>query len=83
MKQQKRGRGSRPGGRVAMESRPGGRFAFFREAWSEYKKVVWPSRRDTVRLTAIVVVISVTLGLILGGIDFGFTRLIDILAGVG
>jgi preprotein translocase subunit SecE len=72
---------SGPTGRNVRETRTGGRFAFFRETWSEYKKVVWPSRRDIVRLTLIVIVLTVILGLILGGIDLGFTRLIDFIGG--
>ncbi|MBI2854581.1 MAG: preprotein translocase subunit SecE [Chloroflexi bacterium] len=56
-------------------------FAFIGEMISEFKKVVWPSRRELVRLTLIVIAITVALGLILGGIDFVFTRLITLLGG--
>ena len=73
----------RPVGRTASEARAGGRFAFFRETWSEYRKVVWPTRRDTVRLTGIVIALTITLGIILGGIDYGFARLVEFIGGAG
>jgi len=43
----------------------------------ELRKVVWPSRQDTVHLTIVVVVVSVIIGLILGGIDLGFAWVVD------
>ncbi|MBI2858741.1 MAG: preprotein translocase subunit SecE [Chloroflexi bacterium] len=54
---------------------------FFVQTFSEFKKVVWPSRQEATRLTAIVIAITASLGIILGAIDFGFTRLIGILGG--
>jgi preprotein translocase subunit SecE len=36
-----------------------------RETRSELRKVVWPTREETTRLTIVVVAISVTIGLIL------------------
>lgn len=55
--------------------------SFFRETWSEFKKVVWPTRNETVRLTAIVIAITAALGLILGGIDLVFLKLVGFLGG--
>jgi preprotein translocase subunit SecE len=46
---------------------------------SELKKVTWPTKEETTRLTILVVAVSVTIGIILGVIDFGFTRLFDLL----
>ncbi|MBI2958515.1 MAG: preprotein translocase subunit SecE [Chloroflexi bacterium] len=60
-----------------------GATAFFTETWGEFKKVVWPSRKETVRLTSIVIAITVSLGLILGGVDWLFTRLVGLLGGTG
>jgi len=51
----------------------------FGETASELRKVVWPSRRDAINLTIIVIIISVAVGLILGVIDLGFSRLIQML----
>lgn len=36
-----------------------------RETRSELRKVVWPTREETIRLTAVVIVISLIIGLIL------------------
>jgi preprotein translocase SecE subunit len=43
---------------------------------SELAQVVWPSFRNVFRLTVLVVLISIIVGVYLGGLDAGFTRLI-------
>jgi preprotein translocase subunit SecE len=50
---------------------------FFLDIWSELKKVVWPTRDDVVYLTAVVVVVTIILGAILGGIDIAFGWFIE------
>jgi len=45
---------------------------FFHETWSELKKVVWPTRKQATNLTMIVIAVSAAMGLLLGGLDFGF-----------
>ncbi len=47
----------------------------------ELRKVVWPSRRETLRLTLVVIVVCVIVGAILGVLDFGFTNLFQFLIG--
>jgi preprotein translocase subunit SecE len=37
----------------------------FRETRSELRKVVWPTREETIRLTVVVITISLIIGLIL------------------
>ncbi len=44
---------------------------------SELRKVVWPSRPDTMHLTVVVLVVSVVIGAFLGGIDLGFAWLVE------
>ena len=39
---------------------------------AEMKKVVWPSRRQTIQYTIIVIVLSVGLALLLGALDYVF-----------
>ncbi len=39
---------------------------------AELKKVTWPSRREVANLTTVVVVISLLLGLVMGGADLFF-----------
>jgi len=53
------------------------RLRFIGETITELKKVVWLSRREVIYLSTLVLVISVTAGLILGAIDFGFTALVE------
>jgi len=50
---------------------------FLGEVRLEIKKVNWPTRSQTLRYTLIVVGISVAVAIFLGGIDFGFTTVIN------
>ncbi len=52
---------------------------FFREVIEELRRVTWPDRKTLVRLTSVVVLVSLSLGLFLGGLDILFTRLIELL----
>jgi len=54
-----------------------GRFRFITDAISELRKVTWPSREETKRLTTMVVIISVAMGIFLGLIDEVFSTVID------
>jgi len=49
--------------------------AYFQEAKAELKKVIWPTKQDVVRMTILIVVVSVLVGAFVGGLDFGFTNL--------
>jgi len=44
---------------------------------SELRKVVWPSRPDTIHLTVVVLIVSVIIGSFLGGVDLGFAWLVE------
>ena len=50
---------------------------FIKEAKNELMKVVWPSRRETIRMTLGVIIISVLVAVILGAADFGLTKLFE------
>lgn len=50
---------------------------FIRDVVSELRKVTWPTRQEATRLTAIVVIVSVALGVFLGGVDYVFYWLIN------
>lgn len=54
-------------------------FTFIKEVRTELAKVTWPTRPETIRLTIIVIAISVGLGLYLGGLDMLFTQLLKLL----
>jgi preprotein translocase SecE subunit len=44
---------------------------------SELRKVVWPSRQDTLHLTVVVLVVSVAIGAALGGLDVSFAWMVE------
>jgi preprotein translocase subunit SecE len=50
-----------------------------RDTRSELRKVTWPDRDTTRNLTLLVIGVSVILGLLLGGIDFGLLKLFEAL----
>lgn len=52
-------------------------FAYFRETKEELKHVTWPSRKQTLTYTALVIVISIVISLYLGVFDALFTKLIS------
>lgn len=56
-------------------------FRFLVEVKNELGKVTWPSREDTIKLTSIVIGISIGVGLYLGALDLVFTELLKILIG--
>ena len=63
--------------RMVTTKRSGSRFRFIGETIAELKKVVWLSRREAIYLTVLVLIVSITVGLVLGVIDYGFTNLIN------
>lgn len=54
-------------------------FRFFGEVYSELKRVTWPTKEETFRLTIMVIIISAIIGVFLGLIDMGFSRLIKLM----
>ncbi len=55
---------------------------FVREVRSELRKCAWPSQRETVNLTAVVLAFSIAVGLFLGGADFLFQELFRFVLGL-
>ena len=53
------------------------KFGFAGEVIGELKKVVWLSKREAAYLTGLVLLVSIVTGAVLGGLDYGFTNLID------
>ena len=51
--------------------------SFISDTVAELKKVTWLSWNEALRLTALVLGISIVVGLILGGLDYGFSALIN------
>lgn len=52
---------------------------FLQEVVSELKKVTWPTREETIKLTAVVIAISVVVGLFIGGLDALFLSITGII----
>jgi preprotein translocase subunit SecE len=52
------------------------RFTFFNDVIAELKKVTWPTRQETIRLTLIVIGMCLVMGALLGIIDYGFSELV-------
>jgi len=52
--------------------------AFLLQVIEELKKVTWPTRQEIVRLTATVILVSVIVGVFIGGLDFIFTSLLQV-----
>jgi preprotein translocase subunit SecE len=50
---------------------------FFREVKVELKKVTWPSRKQTMGSTVVVLVLVIIISLFLGVVDFGLSSLIQ------
>ena len=53
--------------------------AFLRQVRQELKKVDWPSREKTAKLTILVIGASVVVGTYIGGLDAAFTYLLTYL----
>ena len=61
-----------------MPSKAVQRFKFIGEIIAELKKVVWLKwPHEVLYLTVLVLIIAVTVGLVLGVIDYGFTKLVN------
>ncbi|HEY95263.1 MAG TPA: preprotein translocase subunit SecE [Dehalococcoidia bacterium] len=49
----------------------------FSDIVAEMKKVTWLSRRELIYLTGLVLLVTVVMALLLGVLDFGFTKLVN------
>lgn len=48
---------------------------FLKEVKEELVKVAWPTREQTIRYTILVIIVTVAVGLFLGGLDYILTIL--------
>lgn len=51
--------------------------SYIQESYQEIHRVNWPTRKETVRLTLIVIGISIGVAIFLGILDFVFTYLLE------
>ncbi|MGB0733098.1 MAG: preprotein translocase subunit SecE, partial [Pontibacterium sp.] len=57
-------------GFVALQTAKGQAFySMFKESKAEIRKVVWPSRQETLQMTGLVVVVVLVMALVLWGVD--------------
>ena len=49
---------------------------FLRDVRSEVKKVTWPTRKETLASTAVVIIAVVIIAIYLGLVDLGFSKLV-------
>lgn len=54
---------------------------YFKDARSEFKKVVWPSRKQVVNNTIVVIVALVVSGIAIWALDTGFGSLLMLMLG--
>ena len=54
---------------------------FVSDAIGELRRVTWPTRQETFRLTWMVIIIAGAIGLFLGLVDVGFSRLFEVVLG--
>ena len=47
------------------------------EAWSELKKVAWPTRQTVLNLTLIVIAVSIAVGAYIAVLDLGLKTVVD------
>ena len=52
---------------------------YFYEAKEELEKVTWPTRRETLTSTAIVIAVSIGTAAFLGALDFGLNKALSAL----
>ena len=51
----------------------------FKNMWHELKKVSWPTRKDLMSYTLIVICFMVLMGVVIGLLDMGASKLIQLL----
>ena len=62
-----------------MADRPNIAPGFLGNVQDELKKVTWPSRKNVVRLTLVVIIISLIIGFYVGIIDILLAKVLDFL----
>ena len=54
---------------------------FLDEAKTELKKVTWPTRKQAIASTAVVIVVVIILSIFLSLVDLGLTKMIKLILG--
>ena len=51
-------------------------FLYLKQVKTEVKKINWPTRKQTIRYSLVVVAISAVIAVFLGGLDYTFSNLL-------
>ncbi|WP_019677779.1 preprotein translocase subunit SecE [Arsukibacterium perlucidum] len=71
-------------GVVAGQTNKGRTFInFAKESRSEIRKVVWPTRQETMQTTLVVIIATIIMGLLLWGLDAILLRVVSFFTGLG
>lgn len=50
---------------------------YFKDSWIELTKVSWPTRKQALQLTIIVVIFSIVVAGFIGAVDYGFGQILE------
>jgi|TARA_B100001971_G_C18194712_1_gene540748 preprotein translocase subunit SecE len=50
---------------------------YIRDSREELRKVTWPTKQQTINSTILVVIVSIVIAAFLGGLDYGFNKLLE------
>jgi len=53
--------------------------SYLLQSKDEFKKIIWPTRNEAIRLTIVVIITSVLIGMLLTVIDLGLAKAVDTL----
>ncbi len=56
------------------------RSGFFKNLKAEFKKIIWPEKRDVAKQTLLIIVVTVILGVLIKLLDTGIQALIGLIA---
>jgi len=60
---------------VAKRKKTNAVYRFYRETMAELRKVSWPTKKEAISLTKLVIIVIFAVGVFLGMADFIFSRL--------
>ena len=52
---------------------------FLKQVRTELARVIWPTRNEAIKLTLVVIGVSVAVGIFIGGLDILFVKLTELL----
>ncbi|MBO2515727.1 MAG: preprotein translocase subunit SecE [Clostridiales bacterium] len=55
----------------------------FKNMWHELRKVTWPSRKDLITYSVVVIIFMVFMAVVIGLLDMGSTALVNLLGSIG